>query len=130
MKFQCQQSGPVPSVENEEHLSRLLNAAAKQAAADRLTAVNLYAENGDALTIVLGGTQTVLSFTYGHGNPPYFASLGVADEIEPVLTCYLFNSHHSEFPRRNVIPIESGLAAAQEFFKTKELPRQVEWEEV
>jgi len=66
-------------VYDESELVSLLDAAAEQASPTRLTIAQLYADNGDALGIVLGGAGAVLSFTYGHGNPPYYASRGSSE---------------------------------------------------
>ena len=80
--------------------------------------------------MVVGGDETVLGFTSGSGSPPYYASRGESDGVEPVMTCYLHSAHHTEFPRHAVIDREAGLAAAVDFFEHGELPRCIQWQEV
>jgi Immunity protein Imm1 len=84
---------------------------------------------GHVMGIVLGGDESALSFTYDHRNPPYLASRGVATAVEPVLTCYVSYSHHTEFPRHSVIPYGAALAAVQEFAASGSLPGCVQWVE-
>ncbi len=129
MTFEWKETCPPALVRDEKDLASVIDAAAKEASPARLTIANLYADNGDALSIVLGGPETVVSFTYGHGNPPYYVSRGEDDNVEPVLTCYLFMTHHTEFRRRHVIPMERGLAAAHEFLQTGRRPEVIEWDE-
>jgi hypothetical protein len=54
---------------------------------------------------------------------------GIAEGIEPVLTAYVALSHHTEFPRRSVIPWADGIRALHEFVESGELPAAIEWEE-
>jgi hypothetical protein len=37
-----------------------------------LNVIYIEAETGDALTLVVGGDETVLGFTYGHGESPCY----------------------------------------------------------
>lgn len=71
-----------------------------------LNVIYIEAANGNALSIVVGCGETVLGFSYGHGNPPYYESRGPAVDDEPVLTGYVSYKHHTEFPRRCVIPVD------------------------
>ena len=73
------------------------------------------APNKNAMTIVVGSSETVLSFDSADRNPPYFASKGASDQDEPVMTCYLNFAHHTEFPRRYVIPLKDGIEAVNQF---------------
>jgi immunity protein Imm1 of predicted polymorphic toxin system len=87
------------------------------------------APNGNSISLVVGELETVLGFTYAHNNPPYYVSKGIAEGIEPVLTAYVALSHHTEFPRRSVIPWADGIRALHEFVESGELPAAIEWEE-
>jgi hypothetical protein len=80
--------------------------------------------------MVVGGCETVLSFEYGHLDPPYYASKGESDDDEPILTCFLTFQHHTEIPRRSVIPYANGMNAVAEFFDSGNLPTCISWEEV
>ena len=95
-----------------------------------LNIIYIEAENGDALTLVVGGDETVLGFTYGHGDPPSYASRGPGADDMPLLTAYVSLRHHTEFPRRWVIPMQIGISAAREFVETGNLPTCVSWAEI
>ena len=95
-----------------------------------LSIVELKADNGNTMNIVLGGNETVLTFRDGHGDPPYYASKGTATEDEPVMTAFMFLVHHTEFPRHCVIPLSPGLSALREFFQSGTLPTFIQWSEV
>jgi len=90
-------------VEDQGQLDEVLNAAAQEARShNRLGAVLIEAANGNIITMVVGGEETVLGFDYSHRNPPYYASRGVSNADEPKITCYLTMQHHTEFPRKYV----------------------------
>lgn len=95
-----------------------------------LCAIRLEAQNGNEISIVLGSEETVLSFDYGHGSPPYYASKGSTDTDTPIMTCYLSFLHHTEFPRKYVIPLAEGIKAVRQFLDSGGLPTCIEWEEV
>ena len=96
----------------------------------KLNIVVLGAPNRDWLSLVVGGEETVVGFNYGHGNPPYFASAGATETDEPVLTAFMGLEHHTEFPRRWVVPDAAGRQAAREFLLTGERPSSLQWVEV
>jgi hypothetical protein len=87
-------------------------------------------ENGNSLSMVVGADETVLGFNYGHNDPPYYASRGIADSDEPIFTAFVAMIHHTEFSRRNVISSETGLAAVREFFESADLPTCIDWDTV
>ena len=95
-----------------------------------LAAIELVADNGNIMYLVVGGDETVVAFDYAHRETPYYSSKGPTDADDPVLTAYLAFNHHTEFPRRSVIPMRDGLSAVYEFFETGELPACVVWAEV
>jgi hypothetical protein len=51
----------------------------------------------------------------------------VATTDEPVLTAFVGLVHHTEFPRRWVVPALVGRKAAREFLATGTRPTSVEW---
>lgn len=119
----------------EVHSIRDLESTIREAAAharseDCPNIIFVEAPNGNNLSIVVGADETVLGFTYGHNDPPYYLSRGVADTDDPVFTAYVSMNHHTEFCRRNVIPIAEGLAAVREFAESAELPNCATWDEV
>ena len=108
----------------------LLSAKTEAQQRGMLNCIFIEAENGNKISMVLGEDETVLGFDYGHGDPPYYASKGAAEGDEPVVTCYIGFWHHTEFPRRHVIPLADGIRALQEFQKSGELPSSIQWEKV
>jgi hypothetical protein len=58
-----------------------------------------------------------------------YESRGPADDIEPFLSAYGSLRHHTEFPRRCVVPMQMGISAAREFVETGNLPTCVSWAE-
>ena len=85
--------------------------------------------NGNVITMVVGGQETVLGFDSGDPNS-YCASKGASDAVEPVMTCYFMMSHHTEFPRKNVIPVADGVKAVHQFLDSGDLPTCIKWEQV
>jgi hypothetical protein len=118
-------------VASQSELARVLSTAATEArAAGRLNVISLEAPNGNSISFVVGADETVLGFRFGHGNPPYLASRGESSEDEPLMTAYVSLKHHTEFPRRNVVPYAVGYEAAVEFLRTGDLPQSVQWIEL
>jgi hypothetical protein len=119
------------TVSSIAELDQALQDAALQAkSVALLNIIFLYAPNEDHLSLVVGSDETVVGFNYGHGDPPYYASEGEINADEPVLTAYVSLEHHTEFPRRWVVPMELGRRAAVEFLATGERPRAVKWAEL
>jgi Immunity protein Imm1 len=115
-------------VSTADELDRMIAMAAEEAQArGKLNIIFLDAPDGNELSLVVGGDETVLGFVHGHRDPPYYATRGATADLHPVMTCYVGLAHHTEFPRRHVISYAEGLAAAREFAVTGSLPRSVEW---
>ena len=124
------EAGPPLIARDEAELRMSLDVAAEAAvSADRLGVVVLTAPNGNDMTLVVGGPDTVLGFTYGHGLPPYYVSVGAERDESPLLTAYYLLGHHTEFARDGVIPLTLGVRAAMEFLATQDLPGCVRWRE-
>ena len=108
-------------------LDRVIQMACDEARAlNMLNIISLQAANGNDLSLVVGGDETVLAFMYGHHSPPYYVSRGVQASIHPVMTCYVGLAHHTEFPQRYIIAFEKGLVAAHEFAESGTLPHSIE----
>ena len=122
---------PPIEVRDITRLNEVIRAASDEArAGERLSIIFIEAENGNSLSLVVGGDETSLAFNYGHLDPPYYSSKGVEENEEPVLTAFVSLRHHTELPRNSVIPMKEGMLAVHEFFETGELPSSVEWMEV
>ena len=115
-------------VSSRGDLDALLDAAAAEARTRALlNVVVLIAGNGNELSLVVGSTETVLGFTFCGPPLAHYASLGATQTTEPLFTAYVGLSHHTEFPRRSVIPASQGRAAAMEFLETGTRPTSVTW---
>ena len=118
-------------VEDDNHLDVVLRTATEEARKrGTLGAILIEAANRNVITMVVGGDETAMGFDYGHGNPPYYSSRGPSNEDEPILTCQLKFQHHTEFPRKCVIPIADGVKAVRQFLHSGDLPACINWEEV
>jgi hypothetical protein len=124
------EGAPAKALTNYDELGDALDeVAGKAKSQDQLHLVELRASNGNCLSLVLGGNETVLIFGRPEADPPYWTSRGTCNSIDPVLTCYLLAVHHTEVPRRFVIPSGKGRNAVREFATTGERPNDIEWEE-
>ena len=131
MKVVVDENQPVLDVTGIKHLEEIIISAVERAKSEGiLSIIQLKNGNDDELQFVVGGSETVLSFHYSHGDPPYYASKGNLDAEEPVLTCYLLFRHHTEFLRKWVIPFSTGMSACHEFHETGNLPGCIVWIEV
>ena len=75
-------------VEDDNQLDEVLRTATDEARKRGiLGAILIEAANGNVITMVVGGDETVLGFDYGHHDPPYYSSRGPSNEHEPILTC-------------------------------------------
>jgi hypothetical protein len=118
----------LPSI---EALDAALDAASVEAKAKgKLNIVTLSAPNRDWLSLAVGSEETVVGFNYGHGDPPYFASLGNSQSDEPFLTAFVGLVHHTELSRRWVVPLATGRQAARDFLSTGERPSSLTWQEL
>ena len=130
LRASIRENEPAREVTTEDDVSRLLLETASEARKiGRLNVIHLHAQNGNKISLVVGGDETVVGFIYGHGKPPYLVSLGESTEVAPVLTAYVALAHHTEFPRKWVVSSAVGARAAVEFFRTGDLPRSIRWVE-
>jgi hypothetical protein len=122
---------PPIEVESVAEMEALIGEAVSEASRlKRPNIVIVAAANGNEVSFVLDEPDTVLGFTFGHGAPPYYVSKGVAESIDPVFTAYVSLPHHTEYPRRAVVPWSDGLRAVLEFVESGGLPTVIKWEQV
>ncbi len=118
------------TVKDSTQLDEALGQAAEEARKRGiLGAVQIEAGNGNIITMVVGGQETVLGFDSGDLNS-YYASKGPSDAVEPLMTCYFMMCHHTEFPRKYVIPVADGVRAVHQFLDSGDLPTCINWEQV
>jgi len=108
MKLTVSENEHPLAIHELDHLIQSINIVIKQAKDQNLLSIIfLDADNGNSLSVVVGGEETVLGFTYGHKDPPYYASKGKQNIDEPIMTCFLLFQHHTEFSRKHVIPFKT-----------------------
>ena len=130
LQLQWQEGVPDKTLASEAELEGALQELASNAkAAGRPILVGLEAENGNSLSIALGGVETVLIFGRPNADPPYLTRRGVEETLDPVFDCYSLGVHHAEIPRWFVIPLEQGMRGLREFAATGELPSEGTWVE-
>jgi hypothetical protein len=131
MKVTIHEKEPSIIIVGLDQLDEIIAKAGERAKSKNFSSVILLNDDNDnQLGLAVGGNETVLTFTYSHGDPPYYVSKGKLDVEEPVFTCFLLFEHHTEFLRKWVIPVESGIAACHQFYNTGGLPSCIEWVEV
>jgi hypothetical protein len=131
MKITVYEDKPSIEIQDIASVNEVISSASEEAhAKGLLNVIFVEADNGNYLTLVVGGDETVLGFNYGHLDPPYYASKGNNENDEPVMTAYVSLRHHTEFPGKWVLSMQEGMLAVQEFCETGELPKCIKWTEV
>ena len=129
LRITTHEEQPRETVSGMSSLDDILYTASEESRIRKmLNGIILEAENGNTLLLVVGSEETVLIFNYGGPDPPYYASKGNSDDDDPMLTCYITFQHHTEFPRRYVIPFVEGLKAARQFLGSDDPPACITWE--
>ncbi len=125
------QTKPLDIFDADDMRTKLALAGEEAVALGRPNIVFVTVSNGNTMSLVVGArNETVLDFVYYHKNPPYFASRGDVDDVQPCFVAFVGLVHHTEFPRRNVVPMDLGMRALNDFIKDGELPLAVDWIEV
>ncbi len=115
-------------VHSIQELDRTVDDATEHARSEgRPNIIFVETANGNSLSIAVGADETVLCFSYGHNDPPYYVSQGDSNTDDPVFTAFVAMEHHTEYLRRNVIPLEIGRAGLREFLGEADLPASVSW---
>jgi hypothetical protein len=89
--------------------------------------VELVAPDGASLSVGLGRPTTVVNYTSGSLDPPYFQSLGDQGDDELV---FWYRGEWSEFPPESAVPRDVGREALRRFFTEGHRPENVVWREV
>jgi hypothetical protein len=84
-----EEESPV-TIQNAVQLNEVLRSASEQARTRKmLGAILLEADNGNVMTMVVGGEETVLGFDYDGPDGLNYASKGPCKDDEPIMTCFL-----------------------------------------
>lgn len=116
------------NVSTVEELDRLLDGLGQEARTMQPLIVFAVNSDGDSLSIGLGRSSTVLSFTPRPGRESNLASVG--DINAPGTIVFYTYGHLSEFPRWQCIPLRMGRDAMRDFFEKGVLSDQVAWREI
>jgi hypothetical protein len=130
LSLKWREGAAAKTLANERDLQAAVEDVAGEAmAAGRLHLVEFQAENGNSLSIALGGAETVLIFGCPENDPPYRTLRGPEDTLEPILECHSLGVHRVDVPRRFVIPADQGVSGLKSFAATGEQPEGSGWEE-
>lgn len=111
---------------DEHDLARILDEIEQKA--PKPVIAEIVGSDGARLGIGLGAPNSVLAFNPSP-DPPYFMSLGAADDPGEDAVFYL-QGHWTEFPGTALVPNAAAREAASRFIATGDRPDNVEWEEV
>jgi hypothetical protein len=110
-----------------EELDVLLDQLHSQNVENHPIWVSINGSFGD-LSIVLGYDQSVLSFIYPDGNPPYLVSNNNSNDHSEI-DCF-FAGHHSPISSNNLIPMNTARQAIRTFTEHHALTVDIRWSEV
>jgi Immunity protein Imm1 len=108
-------------------IDRALDRIAAECPPDHPTIVVLKV-NDHTLTLGLGGPESFIQVTESD-DPPYIVTVGDTN-AGGELTFFYQGEHHTEIPRRNLIPVLTARKVVQEFCATGQRAAITSWEEV
>ena len=115
------------TVSTIQELDALLDQLHSQSVEEHPIWVSIKGPLGDLL-IVLGYNESVLSFIYPDGNPPYLVSTNSSNELGEI-DCF-FTGHHSPILSKNLIPMNLARQAIRTFVEHHALTVGIRWNEV
>ena len=129
-------------VDSDEHLASELKSLPESGLAPNRI-VELESPGGDRLSMgIAGPTDTdnptlqnqvaCLNFTNASHDPPYLTAVGDSNLTfeNGGVVVFRFDDQWTEILRRNCVPVDVMIRAAQHFYRTGTLPNWIEWEEV
>ncbi|HRP77596.1 MAG TPA: Imm1 family immunity protein [Aquamicrobium sp.] len=115
-------------VSTATQLKHALKKYAEEARAqDRLWLIRLVTFSGDALHIVVGGSESILWYEPNDDLGGGATSRGNLHDSDYRLIFYADRVHHTELPGEMVIPMQDAERAALEFLTTEKRPENVRW---
>jgi hypothetical protein len=84
---------------------------------------------GHELSFPIGVNNSFLQIAKESGLPPYVMALGKRNE-QGYEIFYLEGQHHTEIPKRFILPIEKIIELVKEYIKDKQLSLSIEWEDI
>jgi hypothetical protein len=122
------ESEPAIVLANVDVLDRSLDVIAKRCATDHPTIVKIYSR-GYTLTFGLGSPETFVQLSEPDDQAPYLVSVGDG-HAEGKSVFYFHDEHHTEIPRRHLIPSTSMRQVVREVFASGRRSPDITWEEV
>jgi hypothetical protein len=119
---------PGISVDDPEQLDRAVETILKRSSADRPTIAQIRGDDY-TLTFGLGASESFVQTSEADDEPPYFVTVGDAD-AEGERVFHFMGVHHTEIPRRHIVPTSVALEIVREFFRTCRRSAAVPWEEI
>lgn len=116
-------------VTSDDELRYALSEAGHDAARQPLIA-EVTLDDGESLSIGLGGEVSVLSYVGASKNPPYFSSQGSSRVRDGEGVVFFYYGHWSEFPPSAAVPVEDAVEAVRYFCEHGKLSPQLSWVEV
>ena len=101
-------------------LHRLLSAA------PAIISIGRDFEAGPTLGIGLGRRMSVVTFQ-SDLDPPYFISLGQNHQSSEI---FEYGGQQSEYLGRNLVPVDTAVAAVAEFLQNEKRPTTLSWEQL
>lgn len=117
---------PEETIESVEQLDRRLDQLDAAYSDEDQILVNISGPLG-YLTIGIGRSLSVLTYSYADNDPPYLISRSTIDDDTPV--DYFYFGHHSQFAVGNLIPATVARDAVRQFVRHQALSLQVRWHE-
>lgn len=125
---QHSETEPLIEVSNAYELDQVLDDLTSNVSPDSPIIVFVYA-HGYQFSLGLGNEKSFVHVELESGEPPYIITVGESN-TEGVLAFYLFEKHHTEIARRNLIPIINAREVLNKWIQTETRPTYVEWEEI
>ena len=86
---------------------------------------------GYLFSMAVGLPESFVQITSDSNDPPYLVAAATRDDDKDgTFNFYLQGLHHSEIPRRNILPVSKARELARTFLITGTIPEGIEWEEV
>jgi hypothetical protein len=81
------------------------------------------------VTLGIGPSGSFVQIAGGSGEPPHYVTLGNKDATGTV-DFYLHGEHHTEIPRRFLVPLSVTQRVVREFLETGRRAGQLAWDEI
>jgi hypothetical protein len=127
-RVQWSEQEPVLEASSADELGRILDQVGLHASWEAPTIVFVEAHDYRVL-VGLGCKKSFLQFEPESGDPPYLVTVGDAG-AQGLVAFYLFGNHHTEIPRRYLIPAARAREVLKEWIQTAVRPSSLEWDEI